>query len=78
VEGRRGGLCHLLNVSVQGTWQACPWAIRSFIAEPILVETMSQASHLSGHYENDKILPLRNTEFTDSPSRKKSVQPGAA
>ena len=69
VEGRRGGLCHLLNVSVRGTWQACPLAIRSFIPEPILVGTISNSSNLSVNYE--KIIPLKTPDFNDSPSRKK-------
>jgi hypothetical protein len=69
VEGRRGGLCHILNVSVEGNWQACPLAIRSFVTEPISIETMSQRSHLSVNYE--KIIPLKTYNFTDKAFRKK-------
>ncbi len=69
VEGRRGGLCHLLNVSVQGNWQACPLAIRSFVTEPISIETRSEVSHLSVNYE--KTIPLKTYNFTDRAFRKK-------
>lgn len=69
VEGRRGGLCHLLNVSVQGSWQACPVATRSFVTEPISIETRSQTSHLSVNYE--KIIPLKTYNFTDRTLREK-------
>ena len=30
VEGRRGGLCHQLNVPVQANWKACTLASHSF------------------------------------------------
>ncbi|WP_354634625.1 hypothetical protein [Planktothricoides raciborskii] len=69
VEGRRGGICHLLNVSVQGNWQACPLAIRSFVTELIAIETISQASDLSVNYE--KVIPLKTYNFTDRAFRKK-------
>ncbi|MEB3175153.1 MAG: hypothetical protein VKN60_08225 [Cyanobacteriota bacterium] len=29
-EGRRGGMCHQLNVPVQGEWSACTLAARPF------------------------------------------------
>lgn len=29
-EGRRGGGCQLLNVSVQGNWKPCPFMIPAF------------------------------------------------
>jgi hypothetical protein len=30
-EGRRGGLCELLNVNVEGGWEACALAIPPFV-----------------------------------------------
>jgi len=69
VEGRRGGLCHRLNVSVQGNWQACPVAIRSFVTEPISIEPRSQVSHLS--VNSEKIIPLKTYNFTDRAVREK-------
>lgn len=29
-EGRRGGMCQMLEVSVQSKWQACPLALPAF------------------------------------------------
>ncbi len=54
VEGRRGGLCHRLNVPVQGSWQFCPVATRPFVKQPISIEIVSQASYLS--VNNEKVI----------------------
>ncbi len=71
VEGRRGGVCHILNASVEGNWQACPLGIRSFVTEPISRGTMSQRSNLSLNYE--KNIPLENYNFTDTLGRKSQL-----
>lgn len=63
VEGRRGGLCHLLNVSVRGNWQACPLAMPSFVADKLALTPLKQHSDLPR--EPEKIIPLKTYLFSE-------------
>lgn len=73
VEGRRGGLCQKLNVSVQGNWSACPLAIAAFAqpVDPIARELANIVSPLNPAFQND-IVPIDtpiSVEMDDRSSR---------
>jgi hypothetical protein len=44
-EGRRGGICHQLSVSVQGEWPACSLAARPFNAAWESLEDVVRLEH---------------------------------
>jgi len=54
-EGRRGGICHQLSVSVQGEWPACSLAARPFNSAWESLEDVVRLEHsLSLPYQVDK------------------------
>ena len=53
-EGRRGGICHQLSVSVQGEWPACSLAARPFNSAWQSLEEVVRLEHsLSLSYQGD-------------------------
>lgn len=70
MEGRRGGSCRTLNVPVQGNWEACPFAIRSFIQAPVPVAEIIDESNMS--VSDEKILSFKKSDrLTGKPSSRK-------
>lgn len=70
MEGRRGGSCKTLNVPVQGSWAACPLAIRSFLPAASSVESIARGSNRS--MNGEKIWPLKSYELPGTVSPQKA------
>jgi hypothetical protein len=66
-EGRRGGHCSQLNVSVQGTWKACP------LASPIFEPTWEfQAISV---WQGEEVGAVRSSASSTSHKTEVSVAP---
>lgn len=69
-EGRRGGLCKLLGVSVEGSWKACAFASSPFENTLEKLETIFQLeTSISLESTERAIDPLLNIGTESHPSQ---------